>query len=195
VNIFIAGPRAIKTIDKKVDEGLKKIIKRKFTVLVGDANGMDKAIQQFFYEHHYQDVFVYASQGKARNNVGNWPIQSVEVSDKVKGFDFYAAKDKSMAENADYGFMIWNGKSKGTLNNIINLTKQNKKVLLYYTPHKKFYMISEMAMVEKMAAACGEDINRLFLSLSMYKNENITDRALEQISLYDVNETTSGPKY
>lgn len=185
VKIFIGGPRAITVIDKNVDEGLKKIIKRNETVLVGDANGMDRAIQQFFFQHQYRDVFVYASQGKARNNAGDWPIQTIEVSDKVKGFDFYAAKDKTMAENADHGFMIWNGKSKGTLNNIINLTKQNKKVLLYYTPHKKFYMIYEMAEVEKLAAACGEDIRRLFLSLSSQKSKDITDIALEQMSLYD----------
>lgn len=34
-----------------------------------------------------------------------------------------------MAKAADYGFMIWNGKSKGTLNNIINLVQYNKNVL------------------------------------------------------------------
>lgn len=185
MKIFIGGPRALKVIDRNVDEGLKKIMKKNDTVLVGDANGMDRAIQQFFFEHRYRDVFVYASQGKARNNVGDWPIQGVKVPDKVKGFDFYAAKDKTMAENADYGFMIWNGKSKGTLNNIINLTKQNKKVLLYYTPHKKFYMISEITAVEKLAAACGEEINRLFLSLSSKKSEVITDTALEQMTLYN----------
>ena len=45
--------------------------------------------------------------------------------------EYFTEKDKKMAELADKGFMIWNKKSKGTLNNIINLLVMNKKVQLY----------------------------------------------------------------
>ncbi|HOC09905.1 MAG TPA: hypothetical protein PKN88_10285, partial [Bacillota bacterium] len=51
-------------------------------------------------------VNVYAIQGKARNTVGNWPVVDVEVNRRLKGFDYYAAKDVKMAEVADYGFML-----------------------------------------------------------------------------------------
>ena len=67
---------------------------------------------------------------------------NVKIDDNVKGFDFYAAKDLAMAKAADYGFMIWNGSSKGTLNDIINLTLLDKKVLVYYTPDKSFHTLS-----------------------------------------------------
>lgn len=70
-------------------------MKRNDTVLLGDTNGMDRAIQQFF------------------SGINTGMYLSMPV--RVKGFDFYAAKDKTMAENADHGFMIWNGKSKGTI--------------------------------------------------------------------------------
>jgi hypothetical protein len=65
--------------------------------------------------------------------VGQWEVRNIPVKSNVTGFAFYAEKDKAMADNADYGFMIWNGKSKGTLNNIINLSRQLKVVLVYFT--------------------------------------------------------------
>lgn len=49
-----------------------------------------------------------------------------------------------MAKNADIGFMIWNGKSKGTFNNMINLLKLKKEVILYYLPNQKFYQFKNM---------------------------------------------------
>lgn len=53
-----------------------------------------------------------------------------------------------MAKNADIGFMIWNGKSKGTFNNMINLLNLEKEVILYYVPTKKFYQFKQMNDLE-----------------------------------------------
>jgi len=184
VNVFVAGPRALSTLDKNVEERLNNIIKQNITVLVGDANGIDKSMQQYFYRENYRNLLVYDSKGKARNNIGNWPVQTVEVADNIKGFDFYAAKDLKMAENADYGLMLWNGISKGTLNNIINLTKQNKKALIYYTPHKKFYCVNSLDIAKKLAALCGDKASNLFSDLSETDgNLSISDDS-EQISLF-----------
>lgn len=44
-----------------------------------------------------------------------------------------------MAKDASCGFMIWDGKSKGTLTNVINLVNADKKVLLYSAPKKQFF--------------------------------------------------------
>jgi len=54
-----------------------------------------------------------------------------------------------MAKEADYGFMIWNGESKGTFNNILNLININKKVLVYHTPTQKFYTIKDNEDLDK----------------------------------------------
>ena len=48
-----------------------------------------------------------------RNNVGNWPTRHVEAPRGAKGFDYYSLKDRAMAEAAEYGLMLWDGKSKG----------------------------------------------------------------------------------
>lgn len=150
MNVFIAGPRALKTLHKSVKERLSNILENNFTIFVGDANGIDKQIQQFCFDNNYKFVKVFASNGKARNNIGEWEVENVIVSSKLKGFDFYAAKDLEMARAADYGFMIWNGKSKGTLNNMVNLVKLNKKSLVYLTTTKKFYVINNNNDIEDL---------------------------------------------
>lgn len=106
MNVFVAGPRAISTLNKTVQQRLTNIINQNFTILVGDANGIDKQIQKFCHSLNYSKVKVFASNGKVRNNVGNWDVEKVQVAPHVKGFDFYAAKDFEMARNADYGFMM-----------------------------------------------------------------------------------------
>ena len=57
-----------------------------------------------------------------------------------------------MAKAADIGFMIWNGKSKGTFNNIIKLLEENKEVLLYYTVNKKFYHLKQIEDFNKFTS-------------------------------------------
>lgn len=166
VNVFIAGPRAISKLNKRVEERLHNIYSSQMTVIVGDANGIDKAIQEYFLRLGYQNVFVYASQGKARYNIGSWKVVNVEVEKKLKGFDFYAAKDIRMAEEADYGFMVWNGKSKGTLNNVLNLINRNKKTLIYFTPGNEFYTIKSLADIESVISQCEVETKDLFIDLS-----------------------------
>lgn len=166
MKVFIAGPRAITQLNKNIEERLYNIYKKQITVVVGDASGIDKAIQQYFYNLKYSNVYVYATQGKARNNIGNWTVENVKVESKLKGFDYYAAKDLKMAENADYGFMIWNGKSKGTLNNVINLTNKNKKTLIYFVPDNKFYCVRSLIDFEIILARCDDETKMLFRDLT-----------------------------
>lgn len=166
MKVFIAGPRVISKLNRRVEERLYNIYAKEMTVIVGDANGIDKAIQEYFYHLGYQNVLVYASQGKARCNIGSWKIENVEVSKKIKGFDFYAAKDLKMTEEADYGFMIWNGKSKGTLNNVINLIKRSKKTLMYFTPGNEFYTIKNSADIENIISKCDEETKKMYQKLT-----------------------------
>ncbi len=153
MKIFIAGPRAIKELDKNITIKLNNICEKNYDVLIGDAEGIDSSIQKFFYQKSYKNVTVFASKGIARNNYGNWKIENVAVDSNVTGFDFYAQKDLEMVKKADIGFMIWNGKSKGTFNNIINLLKLEKEVVLYYVPNQKFYQFKGMSDLENFLNA------------------------------------------
>ena len=154
VKIFIAGPRAIPNLNKSVEEKLYGIYEKDHVVLVGDADGIDKAVQGFFSAVNYGNVIVYASNGKARNNLGKWPVEAIRVSGQTKGFDFYAAKDEAMANSADYGFMIWNGESKGTLNNIVNLLNGKKNVLVFFSPHNTFVSLDSFDKLDILLLSC-----------------------------------------
>ena len=43
-----------------------------------------------------------------------------------------------MSDAADYGLMIWDGESPGTVNNVLNLLEGGKKVVVYVSPRKEF---------------------------------------------------------
>ena len=83
-SIFIAGPRAIKKLDTKVLLKLKNLQEKNFIINVGDASGVDKLIQGFYHNLNYDNVNVFASNGKARNNLGNWIVNKVNVEKSIK---------------------------------------------------------------------------------------------------------------
>lgn len=62
-----------------------------------------------------------------------------------------------MAEEAEYGFMLWDGKSVGTLLNVARLLEQHKKVVFYSAPERDFLEFHDRAQwlrfVEKDAPA------------------------------------------
>jgi len=180
MNIFIAGSREIYALDKVVVEKLNKIYSNKYTVLVGDAKGVDTAVQKYFANLEYDNVIIYASEGKARNNVGNWIVKKIDVSAHVNGFDYYKLKDKAMSDNADYGFMIWNGKSKGTLNNIINLINSNKTTVVYLTKTNSFYDISSLEKLNNLVAHCNQETHKIYERL----NKNTKINTYQQITMF-----------
>lgn len=188
--IFIAGPIAIKKLDDDVEMKLLDIFKKKHQILVGDAKGVDVLIQNFYKKLDYKNVTVYVSGRKMRNNIFNWDTKFIDVDKGLSGFDFYSQKDKAMAYDSDYGFMIWNGKSRGTLNNMINLISERKSILLYLTINKQYYLIDSKDKLDKLVAGCEDKTKTIYNSLlrknSYFKNnDKKKDEAsnFEQLSL------------
>lgn len=139
--VFMAGSRDISRLNADIRGRLSNIISNRFDIIVGDANGADKALQKFLFDINYENVIVYCSGLTCRNNVGAWKTFYVDVDKKFKGRDFYTQKDIKMAEDADYGFMLWDGKSLGTVSNIVELVKRGKKALVYFSPEHSFYPV------------------------------------------------------
>jgi len=67
------------------------MIEKRFTILVGDANSADKAVQRYLAEKAYRNAVVYCMDGKCRNNVGNLPV-GVVAGPGVRGFAYHALK-------------------------------------------------------------------------------------------------------
>ena len=106
-------------------------------VIVGDANGADKAVQKHFHEIHYDKVTVFCSGATASATTsGPWATHKVPSRRIPKGFQFYAAKDREMAHEADFGLMIWDGKSAGTVLNMLRLAVAGKIAVLFNVPDK-----------------------------------------------------------
>jgi len=119
--VFVAGSRQISRLPAEVSSRLDTMIEKGFQILVGDANGADKAVQRYLADKSYPNVLVHCMKDHCRNNVGHWPTREVAAPRGAKGFDYYSLKDRAMAETAEYGLMLWDGKSKGTVNNVVNL--------------------------------------------------------------------------
>jgi hypothetical protein len=58
--------------------------------------------------------------------------------------------------------MLWNGESKGTLNNIINLLDNNKKTLVYFTPQNDFVCIDSFEKLDLLIGFCTDETKLLF---------------------------------
>lgn len=153
-SVFVAGSRALSRLSPQVKARLDTMVNRNLNILVGDANGADKAIQRYLAERQYRQVTVYCMEA-CRNNLGEWPIRMHRAeSGTRRDRYYYGIKDAAMAKEATYGLMLWDGISKGTLTNTINLLNGGKKVVLYTSPKKQFF---ELRTLEDFYRALNEN--------------------------------------
>ena len=152
--VFFGGSRSLSVLDPVVCARLRNLMAKGHAVLVGDANGMDKVAQSFLAAEGYRGVTVYCMEGECRNNAGNWPVESVSSGASKKDFAHFAMKDARMSLEAEYGFMVWDGESKGTLNNVLSLIEQGKSVLVYRAPTREFLHVRSTKELERLLAAC-----------------------------------------
>ena len=152
--IFLSGSRRLSRINLAIHKHLENMISCGLHIIVGDANGTDKAMQSYFSEAGYNDVTVYCAGTRCRNNVGGWATKMVEVKQNLKGRDFYQQKDKEMAKQADSGFVLWDGKSYGSIANVFELLQSNKNVVVYFGPEKEFYNLKTIDDVDILLDKC-----------------------------------------
>ena len=150
--VFIAGSRALARLNADVKRRIDTIVDKGFTILIGDANGADKAVQRYLAERHFRNVIVHCMAGNCRNNVAGWPTREIVAAPGARGFAYYSTKDLAMANDAAYGLMLWDGESKGTLNSVINMVQQHKVVVVYLAPKGKFQNLRSVSDVSRLLA-------------------------------------------
>ncbi|QCP48458.1 hypothetical protein FAZ95_04200 [Trinickia violacea] len=159
--IFIAGSISIKHLDPKVRERIDNIIEADHTVIVGDADGADSSIQAYLFKKGASLTVVYCSGDKPRNNIGHWPVKCVQTKHAAPGSrTFFTAKDIEMAKAADFGLMIWDAKSTGTLRNVIELLRQKKKSVVFVNKAKQFQTVGDVAQLENLVGFMSEPAMR-----------------------------------
>lgn len=156
--IFIGGSRHVSRLPAEVKKRLENVISSGHRVIIGDANGADKAVQQYLFDFAYDKVIVFCSGTKYRNNLGQWCTRNVVAPKNLRGFQFYAAKDREMAREADFGLMIWDGKSTGTILNILRLVRAGKKAVLFNVQEKDWINIRTEGDWKAFLSRCDEEL-------------------------------------
>jgi hypothetical protein len=117
------------------------MIGKRFTILISDAPGVDNTIQRYLADKHYENVWVFHTGDRCRNNLDQRKIKAIDATSSQKGSEFYALKDVEMAREADYGLMVWDGRNRGTRNNVHNLLKCGKPVVVFLSTNQFFYTL------------------------------------------------------
>lgn len=154
--IFLAGSIKVKNLHQKFTERLSKIVSDQMDVIIGDANGADSAIQRELFERSAHNVTIYCTDEKPRNNFGNWRFKRVATTAPTGTRAYFTAKDIAMAADADFGLMIWDKASTGTLSNVFELIKNHKKCVIYLNKDQEFVNVKEPNDIHKLINSMSE---------------------------------------
>lgn len=142
--VFVSGkvkfdepiPEAVKTeLDLAMNANSK--------IIIGDAPGADTRCQKYLAEQNYDNVEVYTTDSKVRNNVGNWKVIKISSDGLQEERDIRAQKDIAMTNAATKGIAISSFDDRpdsATSNNIKRMLSVGKNMQFY--DYKKNTMAS-----------------------------------------------------
>ena len=130
--IFLGGSQTVNELTIEVKNKLIDFMNLGHIFVIGDCKGADFIIQKLLVENEYKKVVVYYSGDRARINLGGWEEKKVHANKFDKGYELYKRKDEQMAIDADEGFMILKGETRGTVANIERLIALNKECVVAY---------------------------------------------------------------
>ena len=129
--VFLGGSKSITELTDKEKSVIDEYIAKDYQILVGDCRGADTEIQKHLVERGYTNVKVYATDGEARNNVGNFKVipcpssYTPEWSAK-NAYSYYRVKDERMLTLCDEILMFWDGNSRATRENLEDGLRKKK---------------------------------------------------------------------
>lgn len=140
---FISGSSKTQTKDspyyrrklpKQVRSQIDERMKRGDRIIVGEAPGVDRQVQDYLKRKGYKNVEVYTSAKDPRYLANKkWKVNSVDASKYEEGSkEWLAEKDRAMTKAADEGIaVILDEGAKATRANVERLINQNKNVKVY----------------------------------------------------------------
>ncbi len=123
-----------KKLPRPVRKELKGAMKSGSTVLVGDAPGVDRQVQDYLHRKKYKNVEVYSPGTKARYLADNdWTNRAVNDTEHEPGSkEWLAKKDVAMTNRATKGLAVTLDEgSTATRNNVERLRSQGKEASVY----------------------------------------------------------------
>lgn len=142
--VFISGSSKTQTsnseyyreqLPEEIKKYVKGIINDNGTIIVGDAPGIDRQVQDFLKQLSYKKVEVYGPGKQVRYLADNsWKSKPIDASEYEEGSkEWFAKKDKAMekASNEGLAIVLENGGSSATRKNIERLIENNKHIKVY----------------------------------------------------------------
>lgn len=124
--VMLSGSLGVHRLNKEVTDTLDVLMSKRVKILIGDALGADKRMQEYLYSKGYSKVTVYHIARTCRLNIGKWNRVSVPIG--YGAYSPYAYKDIAMCEVANYLLAVMNKgtSTRGTSDNIKRF-KENKR--------------------------------------------------------------------
>lgn len=173
--VFISGSISLKALPNIVEKSLQTIQEKNIHVLVGDAKGIDSLIQEYFSKKSYFNLTIYSIYKIPRNSKNNnFKTILIDVDMDIKSErKKQEKKDEYMSLNSDYSFVVWDGKSKGSFNNIQRAIEHDKLLKVYYTKDDR--LLNENELNKNAIKKIYEENNGLTLTeLSKYTNLSLS---------------------
>jgi len=152
MKVFISGSIRVTTLMSVVEDRLQTLVADNVDILIGDAAGVDRAVQEYLRDAAYRSVTVYCSGGIPRNNVGSWPVVAVDSTEAPGTRAHFTAKDRRMVRDCDSGLLIWDGRSRGTRRNAIELLEKDKRAVIYLAQNGQFHEMLGVDAFERLLA-------------------------------------------
>lgn len=80
-----------------------------------------------------------------------------------------------MVDDATHGLILWDSKSKGTLNSVVNMVRQQKPVVVYLAPMKTFQNVRSARGVMDLLSRCDR------VNVQRFKRELGIEQALHPV--------------
>lgn len=159
--VFLFGSRDLSNIPDVIENHIKAILEQtngEVEFIVGDASGVDSGFHKVLSAIGGRHKTKIYCMDKARHNNFELPVKIFytnydednkkviitdgsnvldEITDINKVEDiqntrqYYEFKDRQMCKDCTFAICFWDGKSKGTFNNITRLKAQEKYVYVY----------------------------------------------------------------
>lgn len=140
--VFVSGssktqnresPYYRKKLPRQVRKELKKKIRNRDKIIVGDAPGIDRQVQNYLNKKHYKNVEVYGPGKSVRYSANKkWKTNPIDSSFEIGSKEWLAKKDVVMTTRATEGIaVVLDEGSRATRNNVDRLISQNKDVKVF----------------------------------------------------------------
>lgn len=140
--VFVSGssktqtkdsPYYRKTLPRDVQKSLDGYIRDNKKIIVGDAPGIDRQVQDYLSSKNYSNVEVYGPGKQVRYSANDsWKNNPIDSNYEEGSKEWLAQKDIVMSEIATEGLtVVLPEGSKATRKNIERLIAENKDVKIY----------------------------------------------------------------